>query len=151
MATRDAIEIRVRRQRKQLAVAIGQIEMALTQKGGTFDGRAKLRTLTEPVRVVLRARHVLPESWALAVLLNNERIDGIDWERTVRDHRGKQFDCSGWHRHIWKLHGGAGAYKQCLPDFNPSELRCFIRTGFKLLNVQLGRGGDDARGELFDY
>jgi hypothetical protein len=90
----------------------------------------------------------MPEAWAMSVLFQNQRIDGIDWERRVEDHRGKQFNCSGWHRHVWKLNDADG-HKECLKQFNPKTFGEFLRIGFAVLNVQL-EGSDDADGGLFD-
>lgn len=101
------------------------------------------------VRIVVRTRSHLPEGWAMAIIFNTTRVDGIDWERRVEDHRGKAFDCTGWHRLIWKIKGGA-LHKECLPKFNPGSKEDFLRSGFALLNVRLERGGDDER-NLFGH
>ena len=79
----------------------------------------------------------------MSIIFHNERINGIDWEQRVHDHRGKKFDCSGWHRHIWKANGG-DAHKQCLPRFKVKTLEDFIVDGFKILNVQLERSKSNA-------
>ena len=75
-------------------------------------------------------------SWAMAILLNNQRIDGIDWEPIVQDHRGKSHDCKGWHRHIWTS-ANADTEKECLPNFNPATIREFLLRGLEILKVQL--------------
>ncbi len=86
----------------------------------------------------------------MAVLLNNQRVDGIDWERVVEDHRGKKFNCSGWHRHVWKP-TSLDLQKECLLQFSPLCLTDFVGEGFKILNVQLRKGGpDDDNRLLFD-
>ena len=84
----------------------------------------------------------------MAVLLPT-RIDGIDWEQRVEDHRGAKFNCRGWHRHVWKPLG-KDRHKECIKGFNPTSPREFIRLGFKILNVQLNRGSKHADGNLFD-
>ena len=81
----------------------------------------------------------------MAVLFNNQRIDGIDWEAMVSDHRGKQHDCRGWHRHMWDAKA-KDTQKECLPEFGPRTPREFLTSGFRVLNVQLRRGRDG--GEL---
>ena len=72
-------------------------------------------------------------------LLNDQRIDGIDWELRVEDHRGKQHNCKGWRQHVWKAKTGLS--KDCLPKFNPKTIREFILGGFALLKVQLKKEG----------
>ena len=88
----------------------------------------------------------MPVSWAMAILLNDRRVGGIDWEARVEDHRGKQHNCQGWHQHIWKAkkgkaNDGDANAKECLPKFNPKTIREFIVVGFGLLNVQLKKEG----------
>jgi hypothetical protein len=134
-------EEKVRRQTKQIAYSIRGVTEILA-KDGTFDERAKVRGITGTIRIIIRARTAFPEGWAMAILLDNDRIDGIDWERVVKDHRGKK--CSGWHRHIWK-NGDCKRSKECLPQFNPQTTKDFILEGFKILNVKLGRSVRDDR------
>lgn len=138
----DGLENKIRRQKKILGITLTQLNEVLLREGGTLDAIAKVRGISANVRVVVRARHTQPESWAMAVIVGR-RIDGIDWERVVRDHRGKAFDCSGWHRHIWDP-TTQDALKECLPSFNPTSFDKFIRDGFRILNVQLGKGDGDA-------
>jgi hypothetical protein len=143
----ETTEQKARRSRKLLPTSIDRLERELVAGGGTYSGTAKIRGLSVTVRVIVRIRSKFPESWAMAILMPT-RIDGIDWERRVEDHRGEKFNCSGWHRHVWKPQG-KDRHKECLTGFNPTTPREFIRLGFKVLNVQLERGGDDARGKLF--
>jgi hypothetical protein len=77
----------------------------------------------------------------MAVLLNNQRIDGIDWEATVHDHRGK--NCKGWHRHIWTA-AATDTLKECLPNFDPGTIQDFLLSGFRILKVQLKKESRDA-------
>jgi hypothetical protein len=37
--------------------------------------------------------------WSVALLLHNERVDGIDFEARYTAMDGQS--CSGWHRHCW--------------------------------------------------
>ena len=106
----------VRRQIKQLGVNLLVILRAL-EHNGTFDGVAKVRGMLGPTRVIVRCRSRDSESWAMSVIFEGERIDGVDWEKTVEDHRGKAHKCSGWHRHIWK-YVGRDKHKECLPRFD---------------------------------
>ena len=134
-------ENQVRRAVKKLEYEIESLEEELLENGGNFDGRVKLRGSPGAIRVIVRVRRADKHyKWAMSILLNNQRIDGIDWEPLVRDHRGKAHNCRGWHRHIWNP-ATVDKLKECLPKFNPSNVRDFILGGFKILNVQLRRGG----------
>ncbi len=82
----------------------------------------------------------------MAILYNNQRIDGIDWEARVEDHRGHSFNCKGWHRHIWSA-ARKDKLKECLKGFAPQTIEQFLHGGFKILNVKLG-GGSRRDGEL---
>ncbi len=144
------IEERVRRLRKDMAASLEAVERAITNSRGTYDDRASVKGISGyAVRVVVRVKSPHPQSWAMAILLNNERVDGIDWEQRVADHRGKQHDCSGWHRHVWKLQG-RDTNKECLQGFAPSSAREFLRLGFSVLNVHLKKEVKGAERKLFD-
>lgn len=79
--------------------------------------------------------------WAMALLKNNTRVDGIDWEARVRDHRGH--NCSGWHRHLWdRKTGTADNKKQCLENFAPKSVNEFIDQGAALLNIEIREDGN---------
>jgi len=142
-------EQKVRRYKKLAPHTIDQLESALEIEGGTFNAVVKVRGIRgHQVRVIVRARSSIPEAWAMSVLFDNERIDGIDYEQVVKDHRGEKHNCSGWHRHIWKPHEGADKFKECIKAFAPTSFREFVRLGFGILNVELRRGGHDASGQL---
>jgi hypothetical protein len=135
-------EIRVRRLAKRIEYSIGLLEDYLSEHGGNFSTTAKVRGASEFVRIAVRVRRAdKPTSWAMSVLMNNQRIDGIDWESVVHDHRGKK--CTGWHRHAWTI-SAADTLKECLPAFNPRDVHDFLLLGFGLLKVQLRRESDDA-------
>ena len=140
-------EEHVSRAAKQIDFSFGSLDEFLSENGGNFSARAKIRGRSDYVRIVIRVRRAdMPVSWAMAILLNDQRVGGIDWEARVEDHRGKQHNCQGWHQHIWKVKkgkakdGDANA-KECLPKFNPKTIREFIVVGFGLLNVQLKKEG----------
>jgi hypothetical protein len=147
MAKSLAIEDRVRRSKKQLDLTWPELESALSSKRAMFDGRLKARGIRGQIRLVIRARSPLPEGWAMAILLNNSRIDGIDWEQRVGDHRGKCFNCRGWHRHMWKP-AGADANKECISGFSPTTLREFVETSFAALNIDLKEETGDGNEQL---
>jgi hypothetical protein len=121
MPKNSNVENRVRRAEKKIEYSIGLLEAYLSEHGGNFTTKAKLRGSSEYVRIVVRVRRAdKPTSWAMAVLVNNQRIDGIDWEATVHDHRGK--NCEGWHRHIWTA-AATDTLKECLQNFDPGTIR----------------------------
>jgi hypothetical protein len=84
--------------------------------------------------------------WQMALLVNDVRVGGVDWEGRVHDHRGHK--CSGWHKHIWIAKSAKS--KECLPDFSPNTPWEFVRLGLGVLNIDLRKGGDDGNLELFD-
>jgi hypothetical protein len=142
----SAAENRVRRSTKTIEYSIGSLEAYLSEHGGTFSTIARVRGSSEFVRVAVRVRRAdKPESWAMSILMNNQRVDGIDWELTVHDRRGK--DCRGWHRHIWTA-AAADTLKECLPDFKPETVRDFLLSGFHILKVQLKKEGRDAENRM---
>jgi len=140
------IEQKARLLSKGLSASLGEIEHAL-KRDGVFQGTAKARGVSAVIRVIVRAKSPIPEAWAMAVLFDNERIDGIDWHLTFDDHRGPKFPGRGWHRHVWKPIG-RGNHREGLGVFEPRSVREFIQNGFKVLKVQLGRSGKDVSRQL---
>lgn len=132
-------EQKVRHGIKQLKLTWADIEAEIDANNGTLDVRAHVRGLTAIVRVIVRVRAPTVSKWAMAIVLGR-RIDGIDWEAVVHDHRGKAHNCSGWHRHMWKPES-LDTHKECLPDFNPQpDIKSFIIAGFKVLKVDIKKG-----------
>jgi hypothetical protein len=146
MRLAETAEQKSRRLKKSLPFTIHDIEREISCKGGTFDGITRARGVAGTIRVIIRAKLPVPQCWAMSVLLNNARVDGIDWEAIVRDHRGQAFNCTGWHRHVWKPRG-LDTHKECLKDFSPTDLREFLLGAFGVLNVEL-RKEDHAAGRL---
>lgn len=93
-------EERVRRGIKQLSLTWADVETEIDKNNGTLDARARVRGLTVAVRVIVRVRAPVLQKWAIAIVLGS-RIDGIDWEARVQDHRGKPHNCTGWH--VWAI------------------------------------------------
>lgn len=142
-------EDRVRLAVKKLDYSIEALEDHLANNSGDFISTAALRGVIANVRIAVRVRR--PDvfyKWAMSVIYNGQRIDGIDWEPTVMDHRGPKHNCRGWHRHIWKVKT-ADTLKECLPEFDPQSVREFLLNGFRLINVQLKKEERDREGKLF--
>lgn len=138
----------MRRAVKKIDYSIESLKAELVENGGDFDGRTKLRGIEGSVRLIVRIRRAdKMYKWAVAILFNNQRIDGIDWEPIVRDHRGKSHDCKGWHRHIWNP-TTADKLKECLPKFNPVTVHEFLVGALRLLKVQLKTGGVRAGAQM---
>lgn len=143
-----SIENQVRRTAKKIEFSIDSLEARLAEDGSDFICRSTIRGRKEFVRLIVRTRRGdRPMSWAMAILLNNQRIDGIDWEPSVQDHRGKSHDCKGWHRHIWTP-ANADTEKECLPNFNPTTIREFLLQGLEILKVQLRKEDRNADNRL---
>jgi hypothetical protein len=137
MAGRQWISQELVRKRTKQVVYSAKGIVEIIEQDGMFDEFVKARGITGTIRFIIRSRGSMPESWAMAVLLDNERVDGIDWEYVVHDHRGTRFDCTGWHRHMWKQ-DGANRHKECLPKFSPASREQFVLEGCTLLKVKLG-------------
>jgi hypothetical protein len=130
-------EYLVRNSLKILNLDMQEIENGIDFGNGTLDHKVKASGVTLPIRLIIRVRAPRLEKWAMAIVFKDQRIDGIDWEARVNDHRGTEFNCSGWHRHIWKP-DGLDIHKECLPTFVPNpNRRAFIIDGFAVLNIQL--------------
>ena len=65
-------------------------EHCVSTDGGEVYVELKLRVGGSPVS---------PDSWAVAMIMQNRRIDGIDHEDWFNDIDGNE--CEGWHRHMW--------------------------------------------------
>jgi hypothetical protein len=142
-------EEQLRRNQKQLGLTWAEIQAEIDANSGTFDRRARVRGARKAVRVILRVKRAQYfMKWAMSVVAEpHGRIDGIDWERKIDDHRGKTHNCSGWHRHMWKP-GSMDRHKECLKDFAPKTIKDFIVSGFRVLNVQIKKEGAHANGRL---
>jgi hypothetical protein len=134
-------EERIVRSKKKLAMGVREIMAAIKRGKGQDRGTAKCPVLVAPkglvVRLIIRARHKLPESWAMSLLVNNDKVDGIDWEglRPFKDVNG--MEKLGWHRHVWNpTFRTCKAHKIHLPEFDTvTTLRGFIVEGLTLLKI----------------
>jgi hypothetical protein len=102
-------------------------------------------TVTLPIRWTINCRGPHPRSWGMTILMDNVRIDGVDHEQRVKDHRGQIG--SGWHRHIWNPASKHSDDKECLDGFgNFVTRREFVRDGCELLRIELRESGDEDYG-----
>jgi hypothetical protein len=116
---------------------------------GKFDYRFKadiegengiLTTVT--LRWAMSCRSDHSRCWSVALLLQDSRFDGIDYESRVQDHRGHT--CRGWHRHIWNPEARHCRIKECLSDFgNFDRFDDFVRDSCIELKIVLEEGGED--------
>ena len=128
---------------KYFDVSLQEIEWDLTD-GGKFsrDSEIVLEDNGEEITAVVGLRVSSGGSqngWTIALLLHQERIDGIDFEQRYIDYEGNQK--SGWHRHLWDA-----ATKSCkvrkmeVADLdNVGDLRQFLMIGFNLLGIVLNK------------
>jgi len=143
-------EEKLRSNKKQLGLTWAEIRSEIDANGGTLDKRVAVRGTSHTARVIVRVRTATYFfKWAMSIVVEpHGRIDGIDWEQTVRDHRGKAHNCTGWHRHMWKP-ASLDRHKECLQHFDPKSIKDFIVSGFEILNVQIKKGASsDASGKL---
>jgi hypothetical protein len=81
----------------------------------------------------------------MTLLMDNLRIDGIDHEERVDDHRG--YTGTGWHRHIWNADVRHSEAKECLEGFGQFGSRLdFVRDACGLLGIELKEGGGEEDG-----
>lgn len=81
----------------------------------------------------------------MALILDDIRIDGIDHEVRVSDHRGHIG--AGWHRHLWQADAKNCISKECLDDFGNFGTRLdFVRDASEVLGIELNEIGGDADG-----
>jgi hypothetical protein len=111
---------------------------------GAFDHRFKISLEIESgmqetlsLRWAMTRRNAIPKNWSMALLLRDTRIDCIDFELRVSDHRGHL--CGGWHRHIWDSDAwSCERKKECLDGFGPFlEFKDFVRDGCHILGIHL--------------
>ena len=118
---------------KRLSGRLRDLTLRLTGKSDSETGGSNRRDWVheQPVRTVhgeipvkLRIcaglRSSIPESWTAAIIVFNERVDGIC-------HHVKAPDCKGgfargWHRHQWnETKRSCKAYRNELRGFDPGE------------------------------
>jgi len=94
------------------------------------------------IRLIVRAGRVeLPSSYQAALLLEDERIRGIDYHAVPRNRFYKQTIPKGWHEDIIDPNKGAtekGQHERVdLPDIEPYDLVDFLRKVCKHWNILL--------------
>lgn len=102
----------------------------------TIDGQGV--AVSVQMRLCIKKRWHIPETWTCAVVMYGIRVDGIDHHtRPVLDMLGRK--CHGWHRHGWSsIKNTADGYYECLPSFGPIDTleefvqRCCDELGFNL-------------------
>jgi hypothetical protein len=134
------LEERIVAQSKRLRMTIDEVKKTIDDEDGNLRSEIKVRQKGVRVRLVIRAKSPNFTAWAMALIVNNDRVDGIDWENRFLDLTGAWK--SGFHRHVWapKLRTCKG-HKRHLPEFTPSTLEGFIVDGLGMLNVVLKKGG----------
>jgi len=88
--------------------------------------------ITDRIRLVVRAGRVdLPDTYSAVLLLENERVRGIDYHPVARSHFYKEVIPKGWHQDVVdpNLEPGQKGYhnRVALPDFTPLDLVDFLR------------------------
>jgi hypothetical protein len=86
--------------------------------------------------------------WSVALLLHNERVDGIDFEARYTSMDDQS--CSGWHRHCWnEAAKEAKTQKKPLTDLDGIDnLEDFLIRIFATLRIRLNQE-DHGNYELF--
>ncbi len=95
--------------------------------------------------VVSAGRADVPESYAAAFLLNNRRVRGIDHSKIERKrYYRKPHIPKGWHENVldYTLPAAEQNRHDALPDFQPRDLRDFLREVCQHWNIQIEFGED---------
>jgi hypothetical protein len=74
---------------------------------------------TVSIRLSIKRRGSVPTSWSLALLIHDERFDGIDYESHFKDWKGNRR--VGWHRHVWDSDGLHGDTRKALMVLTPLQ------------------------------
>lgn len=130
----------IRRMDKRCGIRASDVLSKIAQSG-ILDHRFTLEVegqtgilSTVSLRWCITSRKQKPITWSMAILQHDERIDGIDHEARVNDHRGHK--CSGWHRHMWDSDELHARRKECLDDFGTFKVFPeFLRDGCKVLGI----------------
>lgn len=137
-------EQRIRDLVKPVGLTLEQLKAEI-DAADRFSRVLKLHRGRDFIRLIIRCTHPNPEQWAMAILLDNIRIDCIDYHTSdYRDHEG--FLRLGWHRDIRE--NNRTIKKVALPDFKPSGPEQFIIDAMSILKVVLDPGGKDADSKL---
>ena len=82
-------------------------------------------------------------SWDVAVLLHNERIDGIGYHPWFNDVDGNEQ--SGWHRHVWDARNKHAKGKRATVGFDEEGLNFegFLIRAFKELRISYNKVESD--------
>jgi hypothetical protein len=99
-----------------------------------------------PLRLRVAGAQV-PESFVVALLMHNTRIDGIDHEDWFESPDGNE--CEGWHRHVWDQRNKTADDMKCPTDGLEDclNLESFLRRAFDKMRILLNRVD---HGTLFD-
>lgn len=99
-----------------------------------------------PLRLRVAGAEV-PESWVVALLMHNTRIDGVDHEDWFESSDGNE--CEGWHRHVWDHRNKTADDTKCPTDGLDGclNLEAFLRRVFDKMRILLNRVD---HGALFD-
>ena len=138
----------IRETQKRCGLSLSDVMLSFTAQG-RFDHRFSLdmedhsgALATVTLRWTMCHRSQKPHNWSMSLLLHDIRIDGVDHEWMVKDHRGHK--CSGWHRHIWSPgEESCEKSKECLDNFGRfAAFPEFMRDGCALLRIVLEEGGE---------
>jgi hypothetical protein len=100
--------------------------------------------------VVQRGRKMSLETFAIAVLLHDVRIAGIDFEARFKDADGNK--SHGWHRHDWDLSARTSDYRKIpLEGFDGfTDLDGFLVRAMQVLKITLSGRDYGAPGLQFN-
>ena len=95
------------------------------------------------LRLCIKNRWHLPETWTCSAVMYGIRVDGIDHHVEVTDVKGQP--CRGWRRHGWDpVRRSVDGLYECLPEFGPLEsLADYVAGCCAELGFRLEKGGTE--------
>lgn len=110
---------------------------------------------TATLRLSIARRSANPRCWSIALLIHNERFDGIDYESHFKDWKGNRR--AGWHRHVWDSDELHARRKESIDGFDTiTEFPAFLSDACSALRILLEdeeereEAEDETSGMLFD-
>jgi hypothetical protein len=131
----------IRNEQKYFDINLNEIERQLGHsKKFKFDGELVLEDDGEEATIPISLHIGSTDgctAWTVAITLHNERIDGIDYEKTYQSTVGAKE--SGWHRHDWDVESQTCKVRK-IPINDLAEemdLRDFLVRSFQIMGVLL--------------
>jgi hypothetical protein len=137
----------VRAAEKYFDIRLDELLDALRRHSGKFELRGDIELVDpatdarflRPLKLKVSGSEAIRETWDIALIFENVRIDGVGYEESYIDANGTTQ--SGWHRHIWIERESSALAKLPECDLNrAASLEQFVLWGLSKMRVELSRG-----------